>query len=117
MSSILSKAQFKANDETAKNAYIDYVSAVLEIAGDKPSFAREEAEQLYELERQIMLASLDAQDYSDVDKIYNPMRVSELAKMFPDADVQGILKGYRFNKADTCLLYTSIMISSSFTNV
>ena len=104
VSSILSKAQFKADDETAKNAYIDYVSAVLEIAGDKPSFAREEAEQLYELERQIMLASLDAQDYSDVDKIYNPMRVSELAKMFPDADVQGILNGYRFNKADTVIV-------------
>jgi putative endopeptidase len=63
-------------------AYKKYLSQMLGFAGVKDADARADA--IYKLEHDLADASWPAQDRRDADKTYNPMKISDLAKMAPD---------------------------------
>jgi len=63
-------------------AYKKYLSQMLGFAGVKDADARADA--IYKLEHDLADASWPAEDRRDADKTYNPMKISDLAKMAPD---------------------------------
>lgn len=82
MSGVLEKSYFTSEDEGAKQAYLDYVSALLKIGGETEEQAKTHAKQLYEMEREVALASLDPQEYSDLDQVYSRYSTPEFYHLF-----------------------------------
>jgi putative endopeptidase len=68
--------------DDARAAYKKYIVQMLGFAGVKDAAARAGA--VYKLEHDLADASWPAEDRRDADKTYNPMKISDLAKMAPD---------------------------------
>lgn len=79
---ILEKACFMSEDATAKQAYLKLVSDTLQIGGETRYAADKHAFQMYEMERQIALASLDSEDSYDVEKTYVRYDSSKVYRLF-----------------------------------
>ncbi len=69
MAGILEKVYFTTEDETAKEAYLNLVSDTLQLGGESKTEADRHAEQLYEMERDVALSSLDY-DENNIRNIY-----------------------------------------------
>ena len=67
---------------TTRDAYQKYLAQMLTLAGVADAAPR--AEKVYALEHDIAVAHWPAADRRDEDKTYNPMTVSELAKLAPE---------------------------------
>jgi predicted metalloendopeptidase len=70
------------NLATTRDAYKKYLAQMLTIAGVSDAAPR--AEKVYALEHDMAVAHWPAADRRDEDKTYNPMTVSELAKLAPE---------------------------------
>ncbi|MBE7041896.1 MAG: hypothetical protein E7399_00170 [Ruminococcaceae bacterium] len=81
MSGILEKAYFETEDPTAKEAYLNLVSDTLELGGESAKDADAHAAMMYEMEREIALASLDLKDYYDFEKTYARYEFREFANL------------------------------------
>lgn len=77
MSCVLEKVYFETEDETAKQAYLTLVSDMLQLGGESKSDADKHAKMLYEMEREVSLASSDYNDYN-VKNIYKKYRSPEV---------------------------------------
>lgn len=84
MSCVLEKYYFETEDETAKNAYLTLVSELLQLGGEGKKDAEKHAKMLYEMEREVSLATSDYSEY-DVKQIY---------KKYKGAEVYSLLSGY-----------------------
>lgn len=69
-STVLDKSYFTEDDRVAKQAFLNYVSALLQIGGDEKTEADRQAQALYEMEREINLASLDPSEARKIDQCY-----------------------------------------------
>lgn len=103
MAGILEKSYFTSEDEGAKQAYLDYVSALLEIGGETEDQARKHAEQLYEMEREVTLASLDPQEYDDLDQSYSRYTSYDFYNLFQDVSPRELVDSW--DKAGFFILY------------
>lgn len=88
MSGILEKVYFTTEDEVAKKAYLKLVSDTLQLGGESKAEADRHAEQLYEMERNVALASLDF-DENNLKNIYKRHTCYELYLQYPQ--LQSIL--------------------------
>ena len=76
MAGILEKVYFTTKDETAKEAYLNLVSDTLQLGGESKAEADRHAEQLYEMEREVALASLDY-DANNLGEIYKKYKSTD----------------------------------------
>lgn len=70
----------------ARGAYVDYLAALLETAGDKASAARREAEAILEMETAVAAAHWTRVDARDDEKTYHPVVVDALNTLTPGFD-------------------------------
>ena len=83
---------FYANGTDAqKAAYSTYLTTLLTLSGLSGDEAARRAALANETEADIAAASLDPQDYSNVDKIYNLFTLDELKALLPGVDLDGVL--------------------------
>ena len=77
--------------DAQKAAYSTYLTTLLTLSGLSGDEAARRAALAYETEADIAAASLDPQDYSNVDKIYNLFTLDELKALLPGVALDGVL--------------------------
>ncbi len=70
-SASLTKETYVTNSGKQKNAYLNYLTELLKISKVPAEEAFSRAQSFYELERELSKNSLNAEEYGDIDKVYN----------------------------------------------
>ncbi len=82
---------FYANGAQAqKDAYAKYMTALFVLSGLDEKTAKAKAETVYQAEKAIASASLNPQEYGDVDKIYHLYTMDALQAAFPHVDLNRV---------------------------
>lgn len=110
----LPKTDYLQADGAAKTAFVTYLATMLTLAGEAPAAAQKHAEDYFALEAAVSAASLDPQDQSNVDLVYNLYTLEELQEMFPNADLQAILAGQGYDAADEKLILMDVGAAEAF---
>lgn len=98
LSPALTKEMYQSEEKS--ELYLDYIMDILHLGGDDWDSAEEGAKQYYDMEKDIVLHSLEQQDYNNVDKVYNLYTVEELQKEFPHFDITRKIKDDEFKLPD-----------------
>lgn len=96
----LSKEMYAADSGTTKDTYLQYLSTLFVLGGETEEQAAADAARYYALERALSAASLEQQEYGDVDKTYNLYTIAELETIFPHVDLNAVLSAAGFAPAD-----------------
>ncbi|WP_245608696.1 M13-type metalloendopeptidase [Saccharibacillus sacchari] len=100
----LDKNSYTSEDTRVKEAFIGYLANLLKLSGVEENSAQAQAESMFELEKQLSAASMDAQDQADVSKYYNPYTKAQFKALFPSIDTDNLLKELGLDKADKIIV-------------
>jgi len=75
-----------------RNAYVAHVQKILQLLGDKPEQAAEEATTVLRIETELAQSHMTRVERRDPQKLYHRMSVAELAKLSPSFDWAEYLK-------------------------
>lgn len=101
----LDKNSFVSEDANAKKAYIQYMTKLLVVSGEKESAAIALAEKIYEMEKALASVSLDPHEQGDVNKYYNPYSIEQFDNMFKTVDMKQVLKSMKVDSADKVIVF------------
>ncbi|WP_324728219.1 M13-type metalloendopeptidase [Lysinibacillus fusiformis] len=101
----LDKNSFVSADANAKKAYIQYMTKILVVSGEKESTAIALAEKIYEMEKALASVSLDPHEQGDVTKYYNPYSIEQFDDMFKTVDMKQVLKSMKVDSADKVIVF------------
>ncbi len=101
----LDKNSFVSADANAKKAYIQYMTKLLVVSGEKESTAIALAEKIYEMEKALASVSLDPHEQGDVTKYYNPYSIEQFDDMFKTVDMKQVLKSMKVDSADKVIVF------------
>ncbi|MFA1738098.1 M13-type metalloendopeptidase [Lysinibacillus fusiformis] len=101
----LDKNSFVTEDSNAKKAYIQYMTKLLVVSGEKESTAKALAEKIYEMEKALASVSLDPHEQGDVNKYYNPYSIQQFDDMFKTVDMKQVLKSMKVDSADKVIVF------------
>ncbi|WP_375106291.1 M13-type metalloendopeptidase [Lysinibacillus fusiformis] len=101
----LDKNSFVSEDANAKKAYIQYMTKLLVVSGEKESAAIAFAEKIYEMEKALASVSLDPHEQGDVTKYYNPYSIEQFDNMFKTVDMKQVLKSMKVDSADKVIVF------------
>ncbi|WP_291760031.1 M13-type metalloendopeptidase [Lysinibacillus sp. UBA5990] len=101
----LDKNSFVTEDSKAKKAYIQYMTKLLVVSGEKESTAKALAEKIYEMEKVLASVSLDPHEQGDVNKYYNPYSIQQFDDMFKTVDMKQVLKSMKVDSADKVIVF------------
>ena len=88
-SPMLGKEFYAGEDPALTEAYLTFVTKLFTLCGEEETAARAGARRIYDMEKVISAASLDPQDWGNVDKIYNLYTMEQLQELFPGVDLEG----------------------------
>lgn len=100
----LDKNSYLSGDEKTKNTYIDYVTKLFVLAGEKEQAAKEHATSVFNMEKELAAASMDIQDQGNVNKYYNLYTMDQFKALYPTVDVAGLLKALQLSQADKVIV-------------
>ena len=100
----LDKNSYTSEDTRVKEAFIGYLTNLLKLSGVEENSAQAQAESMFELEKQLSAASMDAQDQADVSKYYNPYTKAQFKALFPSIDTDNLLKELGLDKVDKIIV-------------
>ncbi|MFJ6209434.1 M13-type metalloendopeptidase [Lysinibacillus sp. NPDC092081] len=101
----LDKNSFDTEDPKAKKAYIQYMTRLLVLSGEKESAAKALAENVYEMEKSLASVSLEPHEQGDVNKYYNPYTIEQFDDMFKTVDMKQVLKSMKVDSADKVIVF------------
>lgn len=87
-----------------KDAYIDYLTAILTISGENGETARENAIRYFEFEAALAENMLDAESLGAISKARNIFSYNRLCALFPDFDIAKVLSGCSLKESDRILV-------------
>jgi predicted metalloendopeptidase len=87
-----------------RDKYVLHVTKMLELLGEKPLKAKEDAEKILALETSMSKPRFDRVERRDRRKSYNPMTVSDLQKLTPSIDWKNYLTKVGLVKADSLIV-------------
>lgn len=93
-----------ADSKEKREKYLLHVARMLEIIGDKPKVARENAQKVLALEIALATPRLDRVERRDRRKTYNPMTISEMQKITPSVNWKGFIEGVGISNLDTIIV-------------
>ncbi|TVX89756.1 M13-type metalloendopeptidase [Paenibacillus agilis] len=105
LSAGLDKNSFVTEDAKAKKAYIQYMTKLLMLAGEKEAAAKASAEKVYEMEKSLASVSLDPHEQGDVNKYYNPYTIEKFDDMHKEIDIKQALKSMKVESADKVIVF------------
>ncbi len=100
----LSKDFYANGVQAQTDAYLTYMSTLFTLSGMEEGAAQAEAARLYDLEKVLAAASLDPQDASNVDKIYNLYTPEDLQALFPNVDLDKVYAASRLQPTESVLV-------------
>ncbi|GAB0171360.1 M13-type metalloendopeptidase [Lysinibacillus sp. CTST325] len=101
----LDKNSFDTEDSKAKKAYIQYMTRLLVLSGEKESAAKALAENVYEMEKSLASVSLEPHEQGDVNKYYNPYAIDQFDDMFKTVDMKQVLKSMKVDSTDKVIVF------------
>lgn len=113
MNPIMNKEVY-VNEGKEKDAYINYLKTILALGGEKEAY--EKAISYFEFEKKLAKKMLSPQEKSDIGKIYNTYSYNKLYAMFPDFDIDEVVKACGLNKEDRILI-TDIKVTEEFASL
>lgn len=87
-----------------KNVYLDYLTSLFELGGESEEKAKAMAEQFFDVEVPIAKNTLDVQDQSNVDLIYNVYTLADIKALFPNVDMDSVFKTSGFKNTDKIII-------------
>ena len=87
---MMTKDFYVSGTETQKNAYMKYLETLLTIAGD--TSVNEKINNFYNFEKSLSAKAFNPEDSGNVDKIYHTFSPDEISDMFPNIDIEEVLK-------------------------
>lgn len=103
MSPLMNK-EFYFEEGAKQDAYIEYLSTLLEIGGESESVALENAKEYFELEKVLASAMLDSEGQNDIGRMYTPSTFGKIEAMYPDFDMDKVLEYSGLSRADKVLV-------------
>lgn len=100
----LTKEIYAADSGSQKDAYIAYVQKLFTLGGYDEATAKENASLVWQFEKALAPHMLDRQDYSNVDKIYNPYTMDQLRALFPHVDLDKVYAQSGLTKSDQIIV-------------
>lgn len=101
----LDKISYVTEDAKAKELYINYMSKLLVLAGEKELAAKARAEQVYDMEKNLASVMLDRHEYADVSKYYNPYTFEQFNDLFKEVDMKQVMKTLKYDSADKVIVW------------
>lgn len=89
---------------TLQESYKEYIKTLLTLSGESKEDAERNAQEFFELEKVLAQNMLGEADAKNTDVSYNVLTYNKLVSMFVDFDMEKVLKGYHFQKADKVLV-------------
>ncbi|MBR2883903.1 MAG: S-layer homology domain-containing protein [Clostridia bacterium] len=89
---------------TLQESYKEYIKTLLTLSGESKEDAERNAQEFFELEKILAQNMLGEADAKNTDVSYNVLTYNKLVSMFVDFDMEKVLKGYHFQKADKVLV-------------
>jgi len=89
---------------TLQESYKEYIKTLLTLGGESKEDAERNAQEFFELEKILAQNMLGEADAKNTDVSYNVLTYNKLVSMFVDFDMEKVLKGYHFQKADKVLV-------------
>ena len=87
-----------------RSAYTTYLTSLLTLSGLGADEASQRVAAFYDAEAAISAASLDPQDYSNVDKTYNLFTLGELKALLPNVDLDAVLTASGIENAERIMV-------------
>ena len=95
---------FYADEGEQKAAYLRYIEKVFTLAGLGAEQARQYTALVYDAEKALAAASLDPQEYADVDKTYHLFTMDELCAMLPNVDLRALYAATGLKETDRIIV-------------
>lgn len=93
-----------ADSKDKRQAYVDYITKMLQFLGDSEAEAKAEAEQILAFETSLAAPKLDKVDLRDARKTYNPTAVSDLQQMVSAINWESYFTGIGAKGLDTVIV-------------
>lgn len=90
--------------DAQRSAYTTYLTSLLTLSGLGADEAAQRVAAFYDAEAAISAASLDPQDYSNVDKTYNLFTLGELKALLPNVDLDAVLAASGIENAERIMV-------------
>ena len=90
--------------DAQRSAYTTYLTSLLTLSGLGVDEAAQRVAAFYDAEAAISAASLDPQDYSNVDKTYNLFTLGELKALLPNVDLDAVLTASGIENAERIMV-------------
>ncbi|WP_152392067.1 M13-type metalloendopeptidase [Paenibacillus guangzhouensis] len=100
----LDKNSYVSGDEKTKKVYINYITKLFVLSGDKEESAKAQAEAVFAFEKELAIASMDVQDKGNVNKYYNPYTKDKFIALFKTVDMAKMLKDLQLDQADKIIV-------------
>lgn len=100
----MTKDFYESGTEQQYNSYIKYIKSIIMAGGENEETAENDAKTFYNFEKRLSKATLEPQDYSDVDKTYNIFTYDELAEKAGNMDLDMLFKCSSFKKEDKIMV-------------
>ncbi|HAG05138.1 MAG TPA: hypothetical protein DCG28_06800 [Lachnospiraceae bacterium] len=91
---------YNGGNDKLKNAYLKYVSRLLELVGEDEASAEKKAQICFEAEKQYAESSLKPEEYYDHEKTYNIYSLQELDDIFTEIDLQKLFDCFDLKSSD-----------------
>ena len=104
------------NDSTQINAYREYIESLLILSGEDEKTAAKNAKSFIAFETKLAENMLDAGEVNEIEKVYNVYSYNKICAMFPDFDMEQVLKGCSLKK-DNKILVTDIRLTETFADM
>ena len=106
----LTKDIYAGGDETKVNAYKNYLTTILKLAGDPNP--EEKVDAFYELEKDLSQYQLNPEDGNNVDKIYNVFTIDQLQELFPAADIRQVITDLGYQVPDQVIVMDTELLKA-----
>ncbi|WP_068774128.1 M13-type metalloendopeptidase [Paenibacillus sp. FJAT-26967] len=101
----LDKNSYVTEDAKAKEAYVQYITKLLVLTGEKEPVAKARAEKVYEMEKSLASVSLEPHEQGDVNKYYNPYTIGQFDDLHKEVNMKQALESMKVGNADKVIVF------------
>lgn len=98
---------------TKKDAYMEYLKTLLILGGEDEVTAGENADAYFEFEKKLAEKMLSPEEQGDIEKIYNIYSYNKICSLFPDFDMDAVLKACQL-QPDKRIIVTDVALTEEF---
>lgn len=109
----LPKDTYQNGTEKQISAYLEYIKTMLVLGGETEEDAQREANRYFEMEKLMSESMMNAQDSSNVDKVYNEFTRDQIKELFPNVDMDAVFADSGLKMEDKIII-SDINLTKAF---